>query len=140
MTKRETSGFETESRHNLWRENFRQATDVIRLHRMRSGLLILGVAIGITTILMMVTVLSGLSRKIETDLVSARRPYVYVQRFDLIVTGDNEEEMMRRKPLTAGDADLCPLEKELELSRTYLEIEKMRFGERLQLRYLSPTS
>ncbi len=112
MTQRETSGFETESRHNLWRENFRQATDVIRLHRMRSGLLILGVAIGITTILMMVTVLSGLSRKIETDLVSARRPYVYVQRFDLIVTGDNEEEMMRRKPLTAGDADalaeLCP--------------------------------
>jgi putative ABC transport system permease protein len=79
---------------------------------MRSGLLILGVAIGITTILMMVTVLSGLSRKINADLVSARRPYVYVQRFDLIVTGENEEEMFRRKRLTPQDADAlvkaCP--------------------------------
>jgi putative ABC transport system permease protein len=96
----------------VWRENFHQAIDIIRLHRMRSGLLILGVAIGITTILMMVTVLSGLSRKINADLVSARRPYVYVQRFDLIVTGENEEEMMRRKRLTPEDAEAlvneCP--------------------------------
>lgn len=96
---------QSESRRRMWRENFHQAVDVIRLHRMRSGLLILGVAIGITTILMMVTVLSGLSRKINQDLVSARRPYVYVQRFDLIVTGENEEEMMRRKRLTPEDAD-----------------------------------
>jgi putative ABC transport system permease protein len=93
------------SRKGVWQTNFRQALDIIRLHRMRSGLLILGVAIGITTILMMVTVLSGLSRKINKDLVSARRPYVYVQRFDLIVTGENEEELMRRKPLTPEDAD-----------------------------------
>jgi putative ABC transport system permease protein len=96
----------------VWRENFHQAIDIIRVHRMRSGLLILGVAIGITTILMMVTVLSGLSRKINADLVSARRPYVYVQRFDLIVTGENEEEMFRRKRLTPEDADAlaqaCP--------------------------------
>ena len=112
ITQREISGFDTASRRRLWRENFRQALGVIRMHRMRSGLLILGVAIGITTILMMVTVLSGLSRKIEADLVSARRPYVYVQRFDLIVSGENEEEMMRRKPLTADDAaaiaEMCP--------------------------------
>lgn len=99
-------------RRSLWRENFHQAIDVVRSHRMRSGLLILGVAIGITTILMMVTVLSGLSRKISRDLVSARRPYVYVQRFDLIVTGENEAEMTRRKRLTPEDAGalkaLCP--------------------------------
>jgi len=100
------------TRGSMWRENFHQALDVIRMHRMRSGLLILGVAIGITTILMMVTVLSGLSRRINRDLVSARRPYVYVQRFDLIVTGENEEEMRRRKALTTEDAEalaeLCP--------------------------------
>jgi putative ABC transport system permease protein len=97
--------FEAISRRSVWRNNFRQALEVIRQHRMRSGLLILGVSIGITTILMMVTVLSGLSRKINKDLVSARRPYVYVQRFDLIVTGENEEEMMRRKQLTSDDVD-----------------------------------
>lgn len=96
----------------LWRENFQQAIDIVRVHRMRSGLLILGVAIGITTILMMVTVLSGLSRKISRDLVSARKPYVYVQRIDLMVSGENAEEQMRRKPLLPEDAEelarLCP--------------------------------
>jgi len=48
-------------RGSLWKENVHQAAEIIRAHRMRSGLLILGVAIGITTILMIVTVLSGLS-------------------------------------------------------------------------------
>jgi putative ABC transport system permease protein len=108
----ERQEFRSASRRSLWRENFHQAADIIRQHRMRSGLLILGVAIGITTILMMVTVLSGLSRKINKDLVSARRPYVYVQRFDMIVSGENEEEMRRREPLTADDAEAlaaqCP--------------------------------
>jgi len=79
---------------------------------MRSVLLILGVAIGITTILMMVTVLSGLGRKINDDLLSARRPYVYVARFDFMVGGVDEEEMMRREPLEPEDAEaleeLCP--------------------------------
>ncbi len=92
------------ARKQLWRENIQQAIDIVRLHRMRSGLLILGVAIGVMTILMMVTVLSGLSRKISKDLVSARKPYVYVQRADLMVSGDDAEEQMRRKPLMPDDA------------------------------------
>jgi len=85
------------------RENFAQAIDVIRAHRMRSGLLILGVAIGITTILMMVTVLSGLSRKINKDMVSASRPYISVQKFDFVVGGVDEEQL-RRKDITYEDA------------------------------------
>jgi putative ABC transport system permease protein len=96
------------ARKQLWRENIQQAIDIVRQHRMRSGLLILGVAIGVTTILMMVTVLSGLSRKINKDLVSARKPYVYVQRSDLMVSGDDAEEQMRRKPLLPDDAAALP--------------------------------
>jgi putative ABC transport system permease protein len=92
-------------KRSLWAENFAQAIGIIRQHKMRSALLILGVAIGVTTILMMVTVLSGLSRKINKDLVAANRPYVYVQRFDLLVGGLDEEDMLKRKELTPEDAD-----------------------------------
>ena len=46
-------------KNSLWRANLGQAIGVIRTHRMRSGLLILGVAIGISTILMIVTVQIG---------------------------------------------------------------------------------
>src|SRR5678810_173088 len=90
---------------SLWRENVHQAVEIIRAHRMRSGLLILGVAIGITTILMIVTVLSGLSRKIYHDMASANRPYIYVTKFDPFVGGEEAEKLMRRKKLTREDAD-----------------------------------
>lgn len=92
------------AKRSLWGENLAQAWGIIKKHRMRSALLILGVAIGITTILMMVTVLSGLSRKINRDLVAANRPYVYVQRFDLLVGGVDEEDMLKREALTPEDA------------------------------------
>jgi len=99
-------------RESLWRENVLQAIDIIRAHRMRSGLLILGVAIGITTILMIVTVLSGLSRKIYHDLASANRPYIYISKFDLLVSGDKAEEQSRRRNFTREEAakleELCP--------------------------------
>jgi putative ABC transport system permease protein len=100
------------SRQSLWRENLRQALEVVKANRMRSSLLILGVAIGVMTILAMVTVLSGLGRKINRDLVSANRPYLIVQRFDMFVGGVDEEEYLRRKGFEPEDAEAlaagCP--------------------------------
>lgn len=98
-------------RNSLWRENVNQAVDIIRAHRMRSGLLILGVSIGITTVLMIVTVMAGLSRKINHDLAAARRPYIYITKFDVLVSGDSEAQA-RNPNLTREDArrltEMCP--------------------------------
>jgi putative ABC transport system permease protein len=88
----------------LWKENFLQALHVIRTHRMRSGLLILGVAIGVMTVLGMVTVLSGLGKRITQDLMSSNRPFLDISRYDPMQGDRNYEEMMRRKKLTAEDA------------------------------------
>lgn len=100
------------SRADLWRENVRQAVDVIRAHRMRSALLIVGVAIGITTILAMVTVMTGLVAKINKDLQSSSRPYLFVTRYDVFVSEEEFEKALRRKKLTPEDAraieDFCP--------------------------------
>ncbi len=96
------------TRKSLWRENLSQAIDIIRSHRMRSGLLILGVAIGIATVLMMVTVLNGLTRKIYHDMASANRPYISVSKYDLLVSGEKAQEQMRRRDFTREDADALP--------------------------------
>jgi putative ABC transport system permease protein len=88
----------------VWKENFAQAAEVIRTHKMRSGLLMLGVAIGVMTVLGMVTVLAGLGKRVEEDIMSASRPFVQVTRFDPM-QGDHEEHVLaRRKKLTAEDA------------------------------------
>ena len=39
----------------VWRENVAQALDTVRTHKLRSSLVILGVAIGVTTLMAMVT-------------------------------------------------------------------------------------
>jgi putative ABC transport system permease protein len=97
---------------NLAGENVRQALEIIRTHKMRSGLLILGVAIGVMTVLAMVTVMTGLVRKINEDLESSSRPYLFVTRYDPFETQVDEEELHRRRKLERGDeayiARECP--------------------------------
>lgn len=95
----------TETRGSqVWVENFKQAIDVIRTHRLRSGLLILGVAIGVTTVLAMVTVMSGLDKRIQSDIISANRPYLVVTRYDPFSGGPDRRDLYRRKKLTSQDA------------------------------------
>jgi putative ABC transport system permease protein len=88
----------------LWKENFKQAIHVIFTHRMRSGLLILGVAIGVMTVLGMVTVLSGLGKRVEQDIMSSNRPFLHVSRYDPMEGDRDFAALLRRKKLTAEDA------------------------------------
>ena len=85
------------------RENFRQALEVIRTHKLRSGLLIVGVAIGVTTVLAMVTVMSGLAIRVQQDIISADRPYLFVSRFDPMGGGRDHRVLLRRKQLSVSD-------------------------------------
>jgi len=99
--------------NDLLKENVFQAIDIIRSHRMRSGLLILGVAIGIMTILAMVTVINGLVGKIHADLQASSKPYLFVARLDIFVVDDGtDEELGRREKFTPKDIavlrDGCP--------------------------------
>jgi putative ABC transport system permease protein len=72
-----------------------QAWRTINGNRMRSSLLILGVAIGVTTLLGIFTIVSGLSGRIRDDVVSANRPYIYISRNSGVGGGDPAEKMRR---------------------------------------------
>jgi putative ABC transport system permease protein len=108
----QSRGDEKRLGREIWKENLLQAFHVIGTHRMRSGLLILGVAIGVMTVLGMVTVLSGLGKRIQQDLLSANRPFLHISRYDPMQGDRDFEALMRRKKLTAEDAkaiqDQCP--------------------------------
>ncbi|MDZ7860992.1 MAG: ABC transporter permease [Candidatus Krumholzibacteriota bacterium] len=89
---------------SVWYENLKQAVDVLLSHKMRSGLLILGVAIGVTTVLTIVTVMSGLGKRVQQDILSVNKPYLIVSRFDPFSNSQDRRDLMRRKKLTSGDA------------------------------------
>jgi putative ABC transport system permease protein len=89
----------------LFAENVRQAFRTIATRRLRSGLLILGVAIGIAAILAVVTILVGLGTQIEHDMAGADRPFLMVSRFDLMKENPREEDVQRRRRLDPGAAE-----------------------------------
>ncbi len=80
------------------RDAIREAMHSIAGHRMRSALLILGVTIGVTTLLAIYTIVTGLSGRIRDDVVSANRPYIYIARYSGL-SGDDPAEIARRPQL-----------------------------------------
>ncbi len=78
-----------------WFDTVTMAMRTITGNRMRSLLLILGVSIGVTTLLGIYTIVNGLSRRIRDDVVSNNRPYIYVARFSGI-GGEDPDKLLRR--------------------------------------------
>jgi putative ABC transport system permease protein len=81
--------------HVHWRDGMNEAWRTITGNRMRSLLLILGVTIGVTTLLAIFTIVNGLSGRIRDDVVSSSRPYIYISRNSGIGGGDPAEKMRR---------------------------------------------
>ncbi len=90
-------------RKSLVQENLLIALDVIRTHKLRSGLIILGVCIGVAALMGMVSILLGLGEKIRQDISSSEQTVLVVMKFDFLV-GGFDESMLHRKEITADDA------------------------------------
>ncbi len=95
----------------LLRENLGIAVDVMIAHKLRSGLIILGVAIGVASLMGMVSILLGLGEKITHDIQSSEATIVTLDKFDFLVRGF-DEKMLHRKDITEEDAralrEECP--------------------------------
>ena len=86
------------------REAATLALEVMRSHKLRSSLLILGVAIGVTVLMAMVAILRGVSGKIEAEMKSTDRDVVTVAKFDFLAEGPDEEKVMARPDIVPDDA------------------------------------
>ena len=84
-------------------ENLAIAIDVIFSHKLRSGLIILGVSIGVAALMGMVSILLGLGDKITKDISRSERTTLTVSKFDFFV-GGIDESVLHRKELTEEDA------------------------------------
>ena len=84
-------------------EGIRLALGTLVEHRMRSGLVILGVAIAVATSMGMVSILSGLAQKISDDIKGGDAPIFNISRFSHIQDGDGDDRW--RPKLTELDAE-----------------------------------
>ena len=93
-------------------ENLGIAVDVLRAHKLRSGLIILGVAIGVASLMGMVSILLGLEESITRDISSSEQTVLQIQKFDFFV-GGIDASVLQRKEITEENAmalrEQCPL-------------------------------
>ena len=107
----------------LW-EVVVMAVDTIRTNKMRSALTVLGVVIGITSIVGMTALIRGFDQSLR-DLIAQSGPnIVYLQRFGVssFANGTELRELIKRPDLTVSDA------RALEQQATTLQYVDLELG------------
>src|SRR5437588_2984940 len=99
-------------------ENSAMALETLRSHKVRSILTVLGVVIGITTVIAVASLLVGLDQDIQASLNDFGANTLFIFKFEPgIHFGRLSTEQRMRKPLTNEDAiaikELCPAVQEV---------------------------
>ena len=84
----------------------RIALGALWANRLRSGLTLLGVIIGVTSVMTIISALEGIMGAIEEDLAVLGPTTFIVQRFGMTTSEAEFHEMMKRKPLSHNALDL----------------------------------
>jgi putative ABC transport system permease protein len=95
------------------KENILFAIQAVRDHKLRSALTVLGIVVGIMTVITMVSILQGFNDQVMADFMRFGSTLVQFQKFDIRFGGpDLPNEQRMRKNLTLEDAEairrLCP--------------------------------
>ena len=86
------------------RESVRMALDTLQANKLRSGLTILGVVIGVATVIIISSIISGVNNKVQTFIDSLGTNVIWC--FHMPVIGIRPTaEMLARKKLTLEEAD-----------------------------------
>src|SRR3954470_24252981 len=93
-------------RLTLFGEIITMAFDTVRTNKLRSALTVLGVVIGITSIVGMTAMIRGFDQSLR-DMIRAVGPdTIFVQRFGVtnFINGNELRELLKRPNLTVSEA------------------------------------
>ena len=91
-------------RHGILKEIFAMAFDSLKTHKLRSFLTLLGIMIGVMTVIGMVSIIQGLNKSFLSELEAAGSDLIIIQKYEAVQMGEMSEEMRKRKDLTWEDA------------------------------------
>jgi putative ABC transport system permease protein len=102
-------------RHGIFREILAMAFDSLKSHKLRSFLTLLGVMIGVMTVIGMVSVIQGLNASFMKELQAAGSDLIIIHKYNPVQMHQLTEEERHREDLTYEDALAiereCPLVK-----------------------------
>jgi len=91
-------------RRGMFAEVINMALETIWKNKLRSGLTILGIVIGVSTVIVISSVVSGLNKKINEQVEEMGTSVVWAFRFNVFSLSRPSSEMLNRKELTYDDA------------------------------------
>jgi putative ABC transport system permease protein len=87
------------------KESAIMAVDTLRANKLRSGLTILGVTVGVLTVMLMVSIIQGLNKSFAEQIESLGSNTIFITKFNPSFGRPPKEEELHRKELTIEDAD-----------------------------------
>ena len=109
-------------RTGILNEIFQMAFDSLKTNKLRSFLTLLGIMIGVMTVIGMVSIIQGLNRTFLSELESVGSEIIIVRKSSPIQMGELSEDIRKRKDLTFEDAQAiekeCSLVKAVAVSMT----------------------
>ena len=111
-------------RAGLFKEVISMAFDTVRTNKMRSGLTVLGVVIGITSIVGMTAIIRGFDQSLRDMIRSIGPNTIFIQRFGVtsFASGAEISQLLKRPNLSLSDA------RALEQEATTLEYVDLELG------------
>src|SRR5262252_5956175 len=112
------------ARLDLFKEVIVMAFDTVRTNKMRSGLTVLGIVIGITAIVGMTSLIMGFDRSMRDLFATIGPNTIFIQRFGItdFANGAEIRELLKRPNLTVSDARV------LEQQATTLQYVDIELG------------
>ena len=91
-------------RTGILKEIVIMAFDSIRSHKLRSFLTLLGIMIGVMTVIGMVSIIQGLNASFLQELQAAGSDLIMLRKYDPVMMRERTAEERKRKDLTYDDA------------------------------------
>jgi putative ABC transport system permease protein len=123
---------------NLFRsdiiENLWLALATLRANKLRSFLTVIGVIIGVVTVMLIASIISGVDSSVRKEVESYGTRSMYISKYNPgIHVGRLSREERMRKPMTYDDAiDLAKLPT-VDLAVPFLEITNNFFGQKIMV-------
>ncbi|MEW5900487.1 MAG: ABC transporter permease [Acidobacteriota bacterium] len=115
------------------------ALDSLRSHKLRSFLTVLGIVIGVMTVIGMVSIIQGLNRSFLRELESVGSDLIIVTKYEPgVQVGRRTEEERQRKDLTFEDA--LALERESQLVKAVAVSLMVNIFEGIPIKYQNTRS